>query len=95
MKIAIIALALALSLNVCGQPKAGPPSPAVGITLTYVGNEGVLISDGAKAVLVDGLHREYGPDYLFPPPQMLSAMETAEPPFDKVRSVLVSHIHLD
>jgi L-ascorbate metabolism protein UlaG (beta-lactamase superfamily) len=65
------------------------------IRLTYVGNEGVLISDGMKAVLIDGLHRKYGDAYLNPPPEVLSAMETAKPPFDQVRVVLVSHVHGD
>ena len=65
------------------------------LELMYVGNEGVLISDGERSVLIDGLHREYGPDYLFPPPDLLGAMETGKPPFDTVRVVLVSHVHLD
>ena len=55
----------------------------------------MLISDGSKAVLIDGLHRKYGDDYLNPPPDILSSMETAKPPFDQVRVVLVSHVHGD
>lgn len=48
-----------------------------------------------KAVLIDGLHRKYVDAYLNPPPEVLSAMETAKPPFDQVRVVLVSHVHGD
>jgi len=88
----------------CGQePTAAGPAlqlntaaQAAGtLRLTYVGNEGVLISDGTKAVLIDGLHRKYDDAYLNPPPEVLSAMEGAKAPFDKVRMVLVSHVHGD
>ena len=96
----LLALALFTTLA-CGQAQSttpqGPLTPPDTKTpsITYVGNEGVLISDGTKAVLIDGLHREYGPEYLFPPPELLSAMEQAKPPFDKVRVLLVSHVHGD
>ena len=85
----------------CGQAQPASqqgPLPIPGAktpSITYVGNEGVLISDGTKAVLIDGLHREYGPEYLFPPPELLSAMEQAKPPFDQVSVLLVSHVHGD
>jgi L-ascorbate metabolism protein UlaG (beta-lactamase superfamily) len=90
-----------LAVAACAQPPATekPPTPTAHtpgtIKVTYVGNEGVLISDGTKAVLIDGLHRKYGDAYLNPPPEVLSAMETAKPPFDQVRVVLVSHVHGD
>lgn len=79
-------------LNSGGVPKS---VQAATVKAIYVGNEGVLLSHGGKAVLFDGLHREYEPDYLFPPPELLNAMEMAESPFDQVRVVLVSHVHLD
>ena len=91
---------LALSSLTCAQARPTDPSnwtqaKEEGVRAMYVGNEGVLLSHNGKAVLIDGLHREYGPAYLFPPPELLSAMETAKPPFDQVRAVLVSHVHLD
>ncbi|MBL8185565.1 MAG: hypothetical protein JNK51_11645, partial [Blastocatellia bacterium] len=90
-------LLVALVTTVCAQQKANPTEPGqpTGIKALYGGNEGVVLSHGGKSVLFDGLHREYGPEYLFPPAELLSAMETAKPPFDQVRVVLVSHIHLD
>ena len=90
----ITALILITSLTACAQQPPATQTPGT-IKLTYVGNEGVLISDGSKAVLIDGLHRKYGDDYLNPPPDVLSSMETAKPPFDQVRVVLVSHVHGD
>ena len=85
----------------CGQAQPVTPQGPLAMpdakspSITYIGNEGVFISDGTKAVLIDGLHREYGPEYLFPPPELLSAMEQARPPFDQVRVLLVSHVHGD
>lgn len=96
-----ILLVFALASTVC--PQASPyrnvivrgQNRASTIKVMYVGNEGVLVTHDGRSVLIDGLHREYGPDYLFPPPDLLSAMESAQPPFNSVRVVLVSHIHLD
>ncbi|HKO99867.1 MAG TPA: MBL fold metallo-hydrolase [Pyrinomonadaceae bacterium] len=66
-----------------------------GVTATYIGNEGVLLSAGDKQVLIDGLHREYKPDYAFPPPALLSSLESATAPYDRIRLILVTHLHLD
>jgi hypothetical protein len=49
---------------------AKPISTGKGLTVRYIANEGVLIASGGKQILIDGLHREYKPDYLFPPPEM-------------------------
>ena len=65
------------------------------LIVTYIANEGVLISAGDKQVLIDGLHREYKPAYLFPPAELLSALEQARAPYNKINVVLVSHLHLD
>src|SRR4030095_8756085 len=65
------------------------------LTITYIANEGVLIAAGEKQVLIDGLHREYKPDYLFPPADLLSKLEQAIDPYNKIDVVLVSHLHLD
>jgi L-ascorbate metabolism protein UlaG (beta-lactamase superfamily) len=66
-----------------------------GITATYIANEGVLLSGGDKQVLIDGLHREYKPDYAFPPPALLASLESAAAPYDRISLVLVTHLHLD
>ena len=65
------------------------------VTVRYIANEGVLIASGDKQILIDGLHREYQPAYLFPPPEMQSVLENARAPYDKIDFILVSHIHLD
>ena len=97
----LLILAL-LTVSACGQAST-PPTPAAApspsdpnsVKATYVGNEGVLLSHRGKAVLFDGLHRKYQDAYLFPPPDLLAEMETGKSPFDQVRVILVSHVHLD
>ena len=99
-RVSLFALLIFTSIA-CGQGQPAAPQGPITLpeaktpSITYIGNEGVFISDGTKAVLIDGLHREYGPEYLFPPPELLSAMEQARPPFDQVRVLLVSHVHGD
>jgi L-ascorbate metabolism protein UlaG (beta-lactamase superfamily) len=61
----------------------------------YLANEGVLISSSDARVMIDGLHREYRAAYPFLPEPHRTAIESAQPPFDKVDVVLVSHRHLD
>src|ERR687891_2998557 len=54
---------------------ADQQKPGSGITVTYIANEGVLISSSQKQVLIDGLHREYKPAYAFPPPELRESLE--------------------
>ena len=72
----------------------GSPQAAT-VEITYIANEGVLLSSGGKQVLIDGLHREYERDYAFLPPADREKIETEKAPFDKIDLILVSHRHLD
>lgn len=100
IKILAIVFLLAVT-SVCSQskkaqlPKRNEPLPKLNLAVKYIANEGVLISSGEKTILIDGLHREYKPAYLFPPADLLKSLENAEKPFDKINLLLVSHIHLD
>jgi L-ascorbate metabolism protein UlaG (beta-lactamase superfamily) len=64
------------------------------VEVTYIANEGILISAGDKKVLIDGLHREYRSYPSLPEPHR-ERIETAKPPFDGIDLILVSHLHLD
>ena len=75
--------------------EASSPSQPPTVEITYIANEGVLISAGGKQVLIDGLHREYGPEYAFLPPADRDKIENAKAPFDAIDLILVSHRHLD
>jgi len=72
---------------------AAPQQPT--LEITYIANEGVLISSGDKQVLIDGLHREYERSYAFLPAAEREKIESAKAPFDKIDLILVSHLHLD
>lgn len=74
---------------------AGARPPAGAVEVQYIANEGVLLTAGEDRVLIDGLHREYRASYPFLPEPHSTALETAQPPFDGIDLVLVSHHHLD
>ena len=104
--IQIFGLVCLLAISACAQKKSEPLKPdelakpvtvknGSSITVRYIANEGVLIASANKQVLIDGLHREYLPEYLFPPPEMQSVLENARAPYNKIDLLLVSHIHGD
>lgn len=74
---------------------AAEPVANATVEITYIANEGVLISAGGKQVLIDGLHREYQRHYAFLPPAQREQIETAKAPFEAIDLILVSHMHLD
>ncbi|HYJ88676.1 MAG TPA: MBL fold metallo-hydrolase [Pyrinomonadaceae bacterium] len=77
------------------RPDPVPNENGRGLLVTYIANEGVLVSSGDKQVLIDGLHREYKPAYAFPPPDLLRSLESAASPYSKIDLILVTHIHGD
>jgi ankyrin repeat protein/L-ascorbate metabolism protein UlaG (beta-lactamase superfamily) len=73
------------------EPK-NPNQPWVGIT--YIANEGFLISSKTKKVLVDALFKNpYG--YQDTPDEVLKKMVLSQPPFDRIDLMLFSHAHRD
>lgn len=97
----IFVVFLLLSVSACGQTKKAEvirqneTKEIPDFTIRYIANEGVLIRVGEKQILIDGLHREYKPDYAFPPPELQNLLENAQKPYDKINLLLVSHVHLD
>ena len=65
------------------------------VSVTYVANEGFLISGRGKKVLVDGIfYNGYG-YYQIPTAEVLDQETNALPPFDNLNALLVSHKHGD
>jgi L-ascorbate metabolism protein UlaG (beta-lactamase superfamily) len=105
--IQVFALVCLVAISACAQAKKTGPlktdelskpvavKPGTNLTIRYIANEGVLIASAGKQILIDGLHREYKADYLFPPPEMQAVLENARPPYEKIDFLLVSHFHLD
>ena len=103
----LLTLVCLLAVSACGQGKPAEKLTAdelskpitvkngSRVVVRYIANEGVLIATADRQILIDGLHREYKPAYLFPPPEMQAVLENARAPYDKINLLLVSHIHLD
>lgn len=77
------------------QPEPVERSDDQRIEITYLANEGFLLSSGADKVLIDGLFREGIEGYATLDPEWRESVETAQPPFDTVDVVLATHHHAD
>ncbi len=97
----LAALAL-MALSAFGQEARAtdPGSPGAIIrpeplVLTYVANEGVLLTSGETKILVDALFDRPNPEYRAPSAETLDKMMKGIAPFDGVDLVLVTHDHPD
>src|SRR5262245_28867439 len=66
-----------------------------GVTITFLANEGVMLSSGRQKVLIAALFLKYGPEYTVPDDSTQVSLQRARPPFDSVDVVLVTHRHGD
>lgn len=64
------------------------------VELVYVGNAGFLINIGDKKILIDALFKGFKGDYELPQ-QVQDKLKNAQPPFDDVDLILVTHAHGD
>jgi L-ascorbate metabolism protein UlaG (beta-lactamase superfamily) len=67
---------------------------ADGVLVRFLANEGVLLMAGQDKVLIDALYVRYG-DYAVPDERTARHLALAQPPFDSVDVVLVTHYHGD
>jgi L-ascorbate metabolism protein UlaG (beta-lactamase superfamily) len=62
----------------------------------YLGNEGVMVSQGATKILFDAFYAEsFGGQYTLVPSAMERALLAGTAPFDGVDAIFVTHIHPD
>jgi L-ascorbate metabolism protein UlaG (beta-lactamase superfamily) len=85
----MVAISVAMSVSLTHSAQQN------GVSLTFLANEGVLLSAGGKHVLIDGLFLKYKRGYAVPADSTLAALQRARPPFDSVDVVLVTHRHGD
>ena len=86
---------MALSIGNTGEKKANLVIEESSLEVTFIANEGVMISSHGKKVLIDALFDKPNPEYDAPPKDMLESMTAGKAPFDNVDLVLVTHIHPD
>jgi L-ascorbate metabolism protein UlaG (beta-lactamase superfamily) len=89
---AALAVAAVVSIGAASSPGATTQD---GVSITFVANEGVLLSSGARKVLIDALFLKYKTEYAVPAGTTQVALARARPPFDSVDLVLATHQHVD
>lgn len=66
------------------------------VTISYVGNMGVLIGNEKEVVLIDGFHKEYRPQYVFPPDSVIQKITSAEyEGYGTLDIAIATHFHQD
>ena len=63
-------------------------------TVTYVGNSGFLVTIGESKILIDGIFTGFAPEYI-QPAEIKELIANAQPPFDNIDLILVTHAHGD
>jgi len=67
-----------------------------GLTISYIGNMGVLVSSNDYAILIDGFHKKYKAEYSYPTESTVKEIINGEyQDFGKVDVALVTHHHQD
>lgn len=65
-----------------------------GVKVTFIGNAGFMITTPHKKILIDALFQGWEHEYLLPE-NIQTSLALAQPPFDNVDLILVSHSHRD
>jgi L-ascorbate metabolism protein UlaG (beta-lactamase superfamily) len=89
---ALLAAAAALALR---PERSEASARADGVTVTFLANEGVMLSGDGKKVLIDALFLKYERGYAVPADSTQRALASARAPFDSVDLILVTHRHGD
>ncbi len=83
-----------------GYALAAPTDPLEretdGLRMAYLGNMGILVAGSGSTLLIDGLHKKYGPAYSFPLESTVDQVIDGEyQDFGKPAIALVTHHHKD
>lgn len=85
-------LLMVLCLATVNLADAHPEDPT---TTTYLGNEGIMVSDGHTTVLFDPLFPNGFGTYQMVPEDMRVAIMAGEAPYEDVDAIFISHMHPD
>lgn len=73
-----------------------PAIASADVTIRFIANEGVYITDGETGVLIDALTwNSYDGTYALPSDEARAAMIAGDAPYDDVVALLFTHIHGD
>ncbi len=93
MKAFVLTVLTGLSLVVssCTPSQHRPP-----LTITYVANTGFMIDRDGRKILVDALFDGVTGRWCYSPPDsVVDLLRAAQPPFDSVDLIAVTHTHID
>jgi L-ascorbate metabolism protein UlaG (beta-lactamase superfamily) len=76
------------------SPTATVQAESDDVTVTYIGNAGFMVTVGDKKILVDALFTGLRDNYALPK-NIQDTLTSAQPPFDDVDLILVTHGHAD
>lgn len=94
--IAVIAMGLLAVAPASAQTDSKATlSSTKAVEITYVANEGFLISGAGRKVLIDGIFTEGFGRFYTPTADALGKERNALPPFDHIDAVLITHYHPD
>jgi L-ascorbate metabolism protein UlaG (beta-lactamase superfamily) len=100
LRVAALVLFLWVGTEVGWNTDLGLPNPAPtvqtrsSLEITYIANEGFLVSAGPAKLLIDALHENpWG--YENTPDSVLALMKAGDPRFDGVALMVASHPHAD
>lgn len=63
--------------------------------ITFIGNEGVILSGDGQQVAIDALFADGASQYATTAPDVIDAIDNARPPFDQIDVLLATHHHYD
>ena len=87
IRIVLFAILFTITVNCLSQDT---------IKISYIGNMGVLIGNNQRSVLIDGFHKEYKPQYLFPPDSLVTKMISgSHENFTPIDVAMATHHHRD
>ncbi len=64
-------------------------------SVTYLGNTGLLVDHGEQQILFDPFFHNHFGHYQLVPEETRTAIFSAQPPFDSIEMILISHAHAD
>jgi L-ascorbate metabolism protein UlaG (beta-lactamase superfamily) len=92
---ALCRVGMVMAIGFLMLPGQKPPGRQEALQLTFIANEGVLVSSGDKKVLIDALFSRPHEEYRAPSPEIIEKMIKGKAPFDGVDLLLVTHNHPD